>query len=393
MGVYSFAITTDLSSPRLSFGHFSLRPVRGTLAMYRSLTLPFASFLLFQAAVSEWFFCDAVRPLFNNRRFFTLTVSSVSLVLQATLTTSCDTTSLPTRSLEGPSSSPSRYFDDAVRQQQSAVTTTNTPQDLHHHPVGVIVGACLGAAGAVLLIGLVLFWLLVRHRHTTASAEAQEVVPPRVPRKRAPCHGVVIVANHPSRSIDLVGADSDTMSVAPASDETSETKWDRSTEVLDISVENAPRSPLPTLPLPESTEPSVPTLSIHTDVQAELSPPSSQTSTPAGSSRSPIRPLPTPPTKIQVRRHRSAKAEEAHREFSCRPLPHRKISADDVHAYVHCNRQSTGRSVTSMSCEAGGCQIVHHHDGGMNVWADFPPPYSESLPVQETIPSKSQAMQ
>ena len=243
----------------------------------------------------------------------------------------------------------------------------------------------------MLLIGLVLFWLLLRHRHTTASEEAQEVVPPRVPRRRAPCHGVVFVANHPSRSIDLAGADTDTMSVAPGSDDGSETKqWNKSTEVLDISVENAPRSPLPAFLLPESTESSVPTLRIHTDVHAELSPPSSQTSLPARSSRSPIRPLPTPPTTSQVRRHRSAKVEEAHRESSYRPLPHRKISADDVQTYVHGNRQSTGHSVKkSTSCRAGGCQTAHHHDGGMNAWADFPPPYSESLPVQKAIPSES----
>jgi hypothetical protein len=48
--------------------------------MYRPLSLPFASFLLFQAAVSEWPFCDAVRLPSNKRRFFTLTASSVSLV-------------------------------------------------------------------------------------------------------------------------------------------------------------------------------------------------------------------------------------------------------------------------------------------------------------------------
>jgi hypothetical protein len=242
----------------------------------------------------------------------------------------------------------------------------------------------------LLLIGLVLFWLLLRRRHPTERAEVQVVVSGRrVPRDILGGHNVVIVANHPSRSIDLVGADTDTTSVAPESDETSDTKqWKKSTEVLDISVENAPRSPLPSLPLPGSTEPSMPTLCIHTDVQAELSPPSSQTTTPAGSSRSPIRPLPTPPTRSQVRRHRSAKAEEAHREFSDRPLLHRKISADDVHG----NRRSTAHSVNSMSCEADGCQIVNRHDGGMNAWTDFPPPYSETSPVQETIPSISQAM-
>lgn len=286
---------------------------------------------------------------------------------------------------------PTRHLGNFAR-QHSVMAATSTPQNLHHR-VGIIVGACLGAA-ALLLIGLVLFWLLRRRRHPTAHAEVQVVVP----RRLVPCdilggHNVVVVANHPSRSIDLVGADTDTTSVAPESDETSDTKqWKKSTEVLDISVENAPRSPPPSLPLPGSTECSMPTLCIHTDVQAELSPPSSQTTTPAGPSRSPIRPLPTPPTRTHVRRHRSAKAEEAHREFSFRPLLHRKISADDVRVYVHGNRRSTAHSVNSMSCEADGCQIVNHHDGGINAWADFPPPYSETSPVQETIASISQAM-
>jgi hypothetical protein len=141
-------------------------------------------------------------------------------------------------------------------------------------------------------------------------------------------------------------------------------------------VENAPRSPLPPLPLPEPMEPSsMPTLCIYT---AELSPPSSKNSAPAGSSRSPIRPLPTPPTRPQVRRQRSSKAEEALRESSRGPLPHRKFSDDDVR---HGSRQSTAHSETS---EVDGAQ---HHD---EAWSDFPPPYSESLPAQGIIPSTSQ---
>lgn len=316
-----------------------------------------------------------------------------NLYLQATLTTtpSCDTNSLLTRSLEGQSSSPTRHVGGAVI-QHSVIAAASTPQHSHHHRVGIIVGACLGAAGAMLLIGLVLFWLLLRHRHPTATAEIQDVIPRNcqwVPRDFLGGHGVVVVANHPSRSIDLAGADTDTASVAPTSDETSETKqWNKSTEVLDISMENAPRSPLPPLPLPEPIDPPIPSLCIHTNVQAELSPPSSQTCTPAGSSRSPIRPLPMPPTRPQVRRHRSAKVEEAHLESCRRPLPHRKISADDVRAYVHGNQRSTAHSVNTMS----NCDIVQHHNGGINAWTDFPPPYSESLPVQEAVPSTSQAM-
>jgi hypothetical protein len=279
-----------------------------------------------------------------------------------------------------PTLSSALNFDGAAR-QSSAITATSAPQTSHHH-AGIIVGACLGAAGAILLVGIVLFWLLLRHRRPKETAEAQDVGPLSWARRDfLGCHGVVVIANHRSRSIDLAGAGTDTASVAPATDETSETKhWDKPTEVLDISVENAPQSPPPPLPLPEpepieSSNP-VPLLCIHTDVQADVSPSSSHNSTPAGPSRSSIRPLPTPPTP-QVRRHRSAKTEEAHRESGHR-CPHRKFSADDVRAYVHNNRQSTAHSENCMCCEADGCGNLQHHNGGMNAWADFPPPYSES---------------
>ncbi|KAH9986866.1 hypothetical protein BJV77DRAFT_809455 [Russula vinacea] len=191
-----------------------------------------------------------------------------------TTTPSCDTNSLLTRSSEGPSSSPTGHVGGAAI-QHSVISAASTPQGSSHR-VGIIVGACLGAAGAMLLIGLVLFWLILRHRHPTATAEVHDVIPRNCqwgPRDFLGGHGVVVVANHPSRSIDLAGADTDTASVAPTSDETSETKqWNKSTEVLDISMENAPRSPLPPLPLPEPIDPSIPTLCIHTNVQAELSP-------------------------------------------------------------------------------------------------------------------------
>jgi hypothetical protein len=80
MGVYSFAITTDLSfSSSVIWTHF-LATRSWLSGMFRSLSLPFASFLVFQAAVSEWPVCDAVRFLNDTRRFITLTVSSVPLV-------------------------------------------------------------------------------------------------------------------------------------------------------------------------------------------------------------------------------------------------------------------------------------------------------------------------
>lgn len=302
-----------------------------------------------------------------------------------TTSPSCGTSSLLVRPSGSPTLSPVGCFNGSAR-QSSVTTAVSVPQTSHHH-VGIIVGACLGAAGAILLVGLVLFWLLLRHRRPTGTAVIKDVKPRSWARRG--CHGVVVIANHRSRSIDLGGgAVTDTGSVAHASDETSETKqWNRSTEVLDISVENAPQSPPPQFPLPEPepepVEPSnpVPILCIHTDVQADLSPPSSHSSTPAGPSRSSIRPLPTPPTGPQVRRHRSAKEEEAHRESGHRRPPRRKISADDVQAYVHDSRQSTAHSESSSMCyEADGCETLQHqhHNGGMNAWSDFPPPYSES---------------
>jgi hypothetical protein len=277
---------------------------------------------------------------------------------------------------------PSALYFDGTARQSSVITATSPPQTPHHH-VGLIVGACLGAAGAGLLVGLVLFWFLLRHRRPTETAEIQDVGSRSWARREfLGCHGVVVIANHRSRSIDLAGAGTDTASVAPASDETSETKqWNKPTEVLDISVENAPQTPPPPLPLsePEPIEPSipVPAMCIHTDVQADASPPSSHSNTLAGLPRSSIRPLPTPPTP-QVRRYRSAKAEEAHRESGHRRPPYRKISADDVRAYVHDCRQSTAHSENSMCCEADGCVTLQHHNGGMKAWTDIPPPYSES---------------
>lgn len=293
---------------------------------------------------------------------------------------SCDTSSLLVRPSGTPTLSSALYFDNAAR-QSSVITTTGTPQTSHRN-VGIIVGACLGAAGAILLVGLVLFWLLLRRRRPTETTEVQDEGPRSWTRHDfLGCLGAVVIANHRSRSIDLAGADTDMASVARASNETSETKqWNKPTEVLDISVENAPQSPPPSLPLPEPEpiEPSNPVpLCVHTDVQADLSPASSHCSTPAGLSRSSIRPLPTPPTGSQVRRHRSAKTEEAHRESGHRRPPRRKISADDVRAYVHNNRQSTAHSENSMCCEADDCGM-QHHNGGMNAWTEFPPPYSES---------------
>lgn len=291
-----------------------------------------------------------------------------------TTSPSCDTNSLLVRPSGIPTSPSALYPDDGARQSSVITTTTITPQTSNHH-VGIIVGACLGAAGAILLVGLVLFWLFLRHRRLTETAGVQDIGRRSWARRDfLGGHSVIVIANHQSRSIDLAGADTDTTSVAPASDETLETKQlNKSTEVLDISGENVPQSRPPPLPLPEPepTEPSnpVPPLCIYTDVQANLSPPSSHSSTLAGPSHFSIRPLPTPPTGLQARWHRSPKAEEAHGEFG--HGRREKISADDV-------RASTDHSENSICYETGGCATLQHHNGSMNIWTDFPPPYSES---------------
>ncbi|KAH9979807.1 hypothetical protein BJV74DRAFT_116833 [Russula compacta] len=354
--------------------------------MYRSLPLPLAPLLFFQAAAFEWFVCDAA---------------------PWTASPTYETASLLARPSEEPSSlPPNRYYESAMR-LSSVIAASSTPNNVHHH-VAVIAGVCLGAAAALLLLGLVFFWVLLRHRQHMAIAQVQQDVVPRswVSSECPAGQDVAVVANHPSLSVDLAGADVVSTSAAvPASDETAEVKrWHPSTDVLDISVENVPRSRSRSpLPLPEPIEPYVPrttpiltpatppqrtpALCIRTDVHAE-SPSSlpdshSHESTPAGSSRSPIRPLPTPPTTgPRMRRPRSAKAEEARRESRRSNLPRFRVSADDLRPYVHGNQRST-----HMSYEADRYEIVQHHDGGMNPRIDLPPPYHECMQVEATPPS------
>ncbi len=330
--------------------------------------------------------------------------------LQSPVTPSpiCETPSLVRRQSEEPSFPPARYFDGTAR-LSSILATTNAPKDVHHR-VGVIVGACLGTAGGVLLIGLGLFWILLRHRQHTATAQAPDVVPRSwVPSDFLRGHNVPVVANHPSMSLDLAGTDAGNASVIVLSEEMAETKRrNRSTDVLDISVENAPRSPLPSAlsPVPAPIAPYVltpvsngaptPTLHIRTDVRAELrsSPPGSQDEpeggTSAESSRSPVavRPLPTPPTaRPQLRWPRSSKADEAHRESRRSRRTRSAVSVEDLRAYV-LGRRSTAHSMSSVISEsathANGCEFVQHHDGGISAQIDLPPPYYECLPVQPT---------
>jgi hypothetical protein len=369
--------------------------------MYRPLSLPLTCILLLQAAAFEWPVCNAVSP----RRWFFSPLTFYPY-LQATTMPSptCETASDLARQSEESSFPPARYLEGAAR-LSSILVTTSAQKDVHAR-VGVIVGACLGVAGGVLLIGLGLFWILLRHRQHTATTQTQDVVPRSwVPSDFLRGHGVAVVANHPSLSLDLAGADANNMSVVPASEETAETKrWNGSTDVLDISVENAPQSPLPP-PRPQPIEPYVPTtqasdhtptLCIHTDVRAESSssPQGSQEGwTSPGSSRSPlvIRPLQTPPTAMQhqMRRPRSAKIMEVQRESRRSRLSRSAVSADDLRAYVHGgDRRSTAHSISSMTCEAAdACEIVQHHDGGVNARIDLPPPYYECICVQATPPS------
>jgi hypothetical protein len=260
----------------------------------------------------------------------------------------------------------------------------------------------------VLLIGLGLFWILLRHRQHTATFQAQDVVPRSwVPSDFLSGHSIAVVANHPSLSLDLVGADADNASVVPGSEESADSKRrNGSTDVLDISVENVPRYPLPSMPSPrpQPIEPYVPTtqaqvsnrtptLCIHTNVRAQSSsstPDSQEAWTSPGSSRSPIviRPLPAPPTtpQPQMRRPRSAKVAEVQRESRRSRLSRSAVSADDLRMYVHgTDRRSTTDSISSMTCEAAdACEIVQHHDGGINARIDLPPPYYECLGDQPT---------
>ena len=330
----------------------------------------------------------------------------------------CETAPNLARQSGEASSPPSGYLEGAAR-LSSILATTNAQKGVHAR-VGVIVGACLGAAGGVLLIGLGLFWILLRHRQHTATTQDQDVVPRCwVPTDFLRGHGIAPIANHPSLSLDLVAADADHASVVLTSEETAESKrWNGSTEVLDISVENTPQSPLPPAsvpsPRPQPIEPYVPTtqissrtptLCIHTDVRAEPSSSSSSSSPPSsqeeraspGSSRSPIviRPLPTPPTTTQpqMRRARSAKMVEMQRESRRSRLSRSAVSADDMRAYLHGgDRRNSVHSISSMTCEAAdACEIVQHHDGGINARIDLPPPYHECLPIQPTPPSRQPA--
>ena len=288
----------------------------------------------------------------------------------------CETTSSFEMSLVGSSAPRTVRFCNGM----GSTSILSTPSDRYH--VGIIIGACLGAAGGVFLLGLVLFWIFLRHRYHTATAQVQDMAP----RSWFPSasRNIIAVTNDPSLSLDLTGADIENGS-----------RWTKSTEVLDINTENVHHPP-PLLcspsPLPDPIEPYVPTqasqctpmLCIHTDVPAEPLVPGELMNTTDTPARSPIRPLPTPPTRSSTRRP-SAKAEDARRESYRSRLPRFVASADDLWVCQSESRRSRGRahSISTMSGEVAGCQIVQHHDGGANARIDdLPPPYHECLQVQ-----------
>ncbi|KAH8993787.1 hypothetical protein EDB92DRAFT_1853381 [Lactarius akahatsu] len=335
--------------------------------------------------------------------------ATFNLKLRPTVTSTvqrvCETPSLLLRS-SAVSPPPLRYFDD------SATSSVVAPRAVHHR-VGPIVAACLGAAVGVLLVGLVLFWFFLRHRLRWATAQVQDVVPRSWVSDSQGGHDIQVVANHPSMSLDLTGAECENESAVPVSARSIEAaiRLNKSSSVLDISnsVENALRAPLPSSPspspssslrrsslpgpiepyVPSQVPPRTPVLRIHTNVLAtssnsgpRLSPP-----TPAQSSRSPVRPLPTPPTTPSTRRPRSAKAEETNRQSHRSRLARSVVSAEDFRSYSQGRRRSRAHSITSVSVEMDGYDIVQHHDGGAHARIDLPPPYHECLQAQATTPA------
>ena len=302
----------------------------------------------------------------------------------------------PTLSSRSSAISPLPPLHDSIT---SPTATSVTPKSAHHLVVPIVAG-CLGAAVCVLFVGLLLFWFLLRHRLRTATAQAPDAVPRSWVSDSQGGNDIPVVANHPSLSLDLIGAESD--NECPVYAESTEGQLNKSTSVLDISgsVENALRAPLPSSPspspspssrrspLPGPIEPYVPSripprapvLRIHTNVLA-ISNPGSRLSplTPAQSFRSPVRPLPTTPCVSQPR---SAKAEEAHRQYHRSRMPRSVVSEEDIRSTPQGRRRTRAHSITALSVEMDGFDIVQHHDGGAHARIDLPPPYQECLPAQ-----------
>jgi len=289
-----------------------------------------------------------------------------------------------------------------INDRASLPVATSTNQDAVHR-VGPIVAACLSAAGGVLLIGLVLFWFLLRHRLRMAKIKAPDPVPRSWVTDSQGGPDIHIVANHPSMSVDLTGAETENVSAPaiPVSAQSAEAiQLNMSPSVLDISVDNALAAPLPSSPtpsfrrssLPGPLEPYVPsqvpsrtpTLRIHTNVSATSTNRGSRLSspTPAQSSRSPVRPLPTPPTTPCASQSVCAKADEADDQFRHSQLTRSVASPEVIRSHSQGTRRSRAHSVASAYVEMDGYDVVQHHDGGAHARIDLPPPYHECSQAQ-----------
>lgn len=350
--------------------------------MPRLYSLPLASLLLSQAAAFNW------RPTVSLTH-------KVVFVLWAQLSVqrACEFSCLSSRSS---AISPLPPLHDST----TSLAVTSATQKSAHHRVALIVAGCLGAAVCVLFVGLLLFWFLLRHRLRAATAQAPDVVPRSWVSDSQGGNDIPVVANHPSLSLDLTGAETENECAVYA--ESTEGQLNKSTSVLDISysVENALRAPLPSSPstspsppsrrsslpgpiepyVPSRTSPHTPILRIHTNVLATSNPGSRLSPlTPAQSSRSPVRPLPTTP---YVSRPRSAKAEEANRQGHRSRLARSVVSEEDIRSSALARRRSRAHSITTLSVEMDEYDIVQHHDGGAHARIDLPPPYHECLPAQ-----------
>jgi hypothetical protein len=362
------------------------RSQRVPIAMHRPLSVSLAS-LLFSQAVAKW------QPKVS------LTHKLEYWFAQFLVQRLCQTPSLLLRSSPVSPLPHLRYIDDRAT---SPVVTSTTTKSTHH--VEPIVAACLGAAVGILLVGLVLLWLVLRYRLRTAIVQVQDVAPRSWVTDSQGGHNIPVVANHQSRSIDLTGTETESGSAVPVYAQSMEANKSSSVLDISISVENALRAPLPASPspsmspssrrsslpgpiepyVPSQVPPRTPALRIHTNVLATSSNPGSHLSpsTPVQSSRSPVRPLPTPPTTPCMSRPRSARAEEANRQCHHSRLARSVVSAEDIRSCPPGRRRCRAHSITSLSVEMDGYSIVQHHDGGARI--DLPPPYQECLQVQAT---------
>ncbi|KAH9011079.1 hypothetical protein EDB85DRAFT_2045593 [Lactarius pseudohatsudake] len=239
-----------------------------------------------------------------------------------------------------------------------------------------------------------------------APRAIQDVVPRSWLSDSQGGHDIQVVANHPSMSLDLTGAECENESAVPVSARSIEAaiRLNKSSSVLDISncVETPsvhhfrphhPRHRHRHRPLGDHhfqvrSSPTCP----HKSRLARRFYVSTQMSWPLRlhlprSSRSPVRPLPTPPTTPSTRRPRSAKPRRLTVKATAADWPRSVVSAEDFRSYSQGRRRSRAHSITSVSVEMDGYDIVQHHDGGAHARIDLPPPYHECLQAQATTPT------